>query len=128
MTDLTAFYRRYNAACNEHRFDDFAEFVSPGVTINDDGRGLEDYTSGLRAVVEGFPDYRWELQHLLVDEPWIGAHLTDTGTHRGAYLGVEATGRSVRTEELAFYRIDGGRIAEVWGTPFHAHLVEQITR
>jgi predicted ester cyclase len=126
--DLAAFYRRYNAACNEHRFDDFAEFVSPDVTINDDGHGLEDYTSGLRAVVAGFPDFRWELRHLLVNEPWVGAHLRDTGTHRGAYLGVEASGRSITSDELAFYRIEAGRIAEVWGTPFHAHLVEQITR
>jgi predicted ester cyclase len=128
MTALTAFYRRYNAACNEHRFDDFAEFVAPEVTINDDGRGLEDYTAGLRAVVAGFPDFRWELRHLLVNPPWVGAHLHDTGTHRGAYLGVEATGRSVTSEEFAFYRVEAGRIAEVWGTPFHAHLVEQITR
>ena len=32
------------------------------------------------------------------------------------------------TEEFAFYRVEAGRIAEVWGTPFHAHLLEQISR
>jgi hypothetical protein len=33
------------------------------------------------------------------------------------------------TDDLtAFYRVEAGRIAEVWGTPFHAHLVKQITR
>ena len=124
--DLAEFYRRYNAYCNEHRFDEFAEFVAPDVTINDTGRGLEDYTAGLRAVVRGFPDYRWQLRRLMVAEPWIAAHLTDTGTHRAAYFGIEATGRAVSTEEFAFYRVDSGRIAEVWGTPFHAHLLEQI--
>jgi predicted ester cyclase len=124
--DLAEFYRRYNAYCNEHRFDEFDAFVAPEVTINDTGRGLEDYTAGLRAVVRGFPDYRWQLRRLMVAEPWIAAHLTDTGTHRGAYFGVEATGRAVSTEEFAFYRVDSGRIAEVWGTPFHAHLLEQI--
>jgi hypothetical protein len=25
--DLAGFYRRYNACCNEHRFDDFHEFA-----------------------------------------------------------------------------------------------------
>jgi predicted ester cyclase len=124
--DLAEFYRRYNAACNEHRFDEFEAFVAPDVTINDTGRGLEDYTAGLRAVVRGFPDYRWQLRRLMVAEPWIAAHLTDTGTHRAPYFGVEATGRSVSTEEFAFYRVESGRIAEVWGTPFHAHLLEQI--
>jgi predicted ester cyclase len=80
----------------------------------------------LRAVVRGFPDYRWELRHLVIDAPWIAAHLSDTGTHDGAFLGVKATGRSVSTEEFAFYRIDAGRIAEVWGTAFHVHLLEQL--
>src|SRR3954447_8406667 len=45
---LAAFYRRYNACCNEHRFEDLAE---------------------LRAVVHAFPDDRWELRRLVVDAP-----------------------------------------------------------
>jgi predicted ester cyclase len=66
------------------------------------------------------------LRHLMVDAPWIAAHLTDTGTHRGAFLSVQATGRSVSTQEFAFYRVEAGRIAEVWGTAFDVHLLEQL--
>jgi predicted ester cyclase len=123
---LATFYRRYNACCNEHRFDDLREFVAPDVVINGVDRGLDAYADGLRAVVRAFPDYRWELRHLVVDAPWIAAHFTDTGTHRGVFLGVRATGRSVGTQEFAFYRVDDGQIAEVWGTAFHVHLLEQI--
>jgi predicted ester cyclase len=124
--ELAAFYRRYNACCNEHRFEDFGEFVAPDVVINGSDRGLDTYSDNLRGVVRGFPDYRWELRHLMVDPPWIAVHLTDTGTHRESFLGVEPTGRCVSTEEFAFYRVDAGRIAEVWGTAFHAHLLEQL--
>jgi predicted ester cyclase len=124
--EFSSFYARYNAACNEHRFDDFADFVASDVVINDTGRGLDAYTEGLWAVVRGFPDYRWELRRLLVDPPWIAAHLTDTGTHDGAFLGVPATGRPVKTEEFAHYRLEGGRIAEVWGTGFSEQLLRQI--
>lgn len=70
--------------------------------------------------------YRWELRHLVVDAPWVAAHLTDTGTHRETFLGVQATGRCVHVQELAIYRIDTGRIAEVWGTAFHADLLRQL--
>jgi predicted ester cyclase len=66
------------------------------------------------------------LRHLVVDAPWIAAHLWDTGTHRGPFVGVESTGRSVRTAEFAFYRIDDGKIAEVWGMAFHVLLLEQL--
>ena len=97
MTDeeLEAFYRRYNAYCNEHRFDEFGAFVAGDVVINHAERGLDAYTGGLRAVVAGFPDFRWELRHLVIDAPWIAAHLTDTGTHRGTFQGVAPTGRPV---------------------------------
>ena len=50
----------------------------------------------------------------------------DTGTHHGAFHGVRATGRSVSTQEFAFYRVDADRIAEVWGMAFHVHLLEQL--
>jgi predicted ester cyclase len=39
---------------------------------------------------------------------------------------VEATGRSVSTPEFAVYRIDAGRIAEVWGMAFDVPLLEQL--
>jgi predicted ester cyclase len=124
--ELGAFYRRYNACCNEHRFDDLREFVAPDVVINASDHGLDAYAEGLRGIVAGFPDYLWTLRHLVIDAPWIAAHLTDTGTHGEAFLGVEATGRRVSIEEFAFYRVHAGQIAEVWGMAFHVQLLEQL--
>jgi aspartyl-tRNA synthetase len=124
--ELAAFYRRYNACCNEHAYDDLRAFVARNVAINGVQRGLDAYVEGQRSVVRAFPDYRWELRHLIVDAPWIAAHLTDTGTHLADFFGVQATGRSVAIQEFAFYRIDAGQIAEVWGMNFHENLLEQI--
>lgn len=123
---LAAFYRRYNDCCNEHRFDDLAEFVARDVVINGTEHGIEAYGEGLRTVVRAFPDYRWEVRHLVVDAPWIAAHVADTGTHRDTFHGVPATGRSVTAREFAFYRVDAGKIAEVWGTAFGEDLERQI--
>ena len=125
-SELAAFYRHYNACCNEHRFEDLGEFVARDVAIDGTDCGLDAYAEELRTVVQAFPDYRWELRRLVVDAPWIAAHFTDTGTHRGAFLGIPATGRSVAAPEFAFYRVDAGQIAEVWGSGFHAHILEQL--
>ncbi len=124
--ELAAFYRRYNACCNEHRIAQIREYVADDVAINGAERGLDAYADELRTIVRAFPDYRWELRRLMADPPWVAAHLADTGTHRGPFHDVEATGRSVSTQEFAFYRVETGRIAEVWGTHFHLHLLEQI--
>jgi predicted ester cyclase len=123
--ELAAFYRRYNAFCNAHTYDDLREFVSDDVVINGTERGLDAYGEALRSVVRGFPDYHWELRRAVVDAPWIAAHLTDTGTHGGTFYGVEPTGRRVSIQEFAFYRVDG-RIVEVWGMSFHLQLLDQL--
>jgi predicted ester cyclase len=125
MHELANWYRRYNECCNAHLFDDLAEFVDRDVVVNGTERGLDAYIAGLRAVVTAFPDYRWELRHLIVDEPWIAAHFADTGTHRGTFLDVSATGRAVHTQEFAFYRVDR-RIVEVWVTADNLRLLEQL--
>jgi predicted ester cyclase len=38
----------------------------------------------------------------------------DTATHRGAYKGIPPTNREIHFETMAIYRIEDGKIAEVW--------------
>jgi predicted ester cyclase len=121
-------YGEYNACCNAHRFDALDAFVAPDVRVNDEAQGLDAYVAGLEAVVRAFPDYRWTLRRLLIDAPWISAQFRDTGTHRGPFLGVPATGRAVDTVELALYRIEADRIAEVWVAADNLRVLEQLGR
>ena len=111
--ELRAFYVRYFGRCNEHRFDELGEFVADDV--NGPTEGLARYIAGLRAVVEAFPDYQWELKRLLVDDQWLAARLYGTGTHTGPFRGIAATGRGIRTQELVIYRAVDGKIVECCG-------------
>lgn len=124
--DLEAFYRRYNACCNAHEFDRLGEFVASEVQVNGEAQGLQNYVRGLEAVVQAFPDYRWDLRHLLVEGEWLAAHFIDTGTHAGTFLELAATGRQVSTQEFALYRVARGRIVEVWVTADNLGLVHQL--
>jgi predicted ester cyclase len=124
--DLTAIYRRYHACCNAHEFDRLDEFVADDVEVNGEPQGLTGYVAGLRAVVRAFPDYAWQLHRFLVDAPWVSAHFFDSGTHRGTWHGVPATGRRVHTQEFALYRWAEGRIVEVWVTADDRHALEQL--
>jgi predicted ester cyclase len=54
---------------------------------------------------------------VLVDGPWLSAHLVDTGTTRA--------GTSVSTHEFAFYRLASDRIVEVWGDLDHRRLLKE---
>ena len=115
-------YLRYNAVCNRHAFDELAPFLRDVVLVNGATRTAQGYIDDLFEVHRAFPDYRWEIQRVLVDEPWLAVHLADRGTHRGPWHGAEPTGRTVTTDEFAMYRLEEGRIAEVWVTADNARL------
>ncbi|WP_228003154.1 ester cyclase [Nocardia australiensis] len=40
-----------------------------------------------------FPDWHWEMRNFLADGDYLAVHFTVTGTHRGDFRGIEATGR-----------------------------------
>jgi predicted ester cyclase len=124
--ELEVFYRRYNRCCNEHAFERLAEFVANDVEVNGNRQGLQGYVDGLEEAVRAFPDFHWDLRHLLIDGSWIAAHLIDHGTHTGTFRGLSGTGRVVTTQEFAFYRIAAGKIAEVWGDLRTAELVARL--
>ena len=85
-------------------------------------RTAQGYIDGLFEVHRAFPDYRWEIQRVLVDEPWLAVHLADRGTHLGPWHGAAPTRGTVTTDEFAMYRLEGSRIAEVWVTADNARL------
>jgi predicted ester cyclase len=119
---VVTWYRRYNAVCNRHAFDELAPFLRDVVLVNGAERTARGYIDDLFEVHRAFPDYRWHIQRVLVDEPWVAVHLADRGTHLGAWRGAAPTGRTVTTDEFAMYRLEQGRIAEVWVTADNARL------
>lgn len=63
------------------------QLVAGSLQVNGTEQSLNQYIAGLRDVIRAFPDYRWDLRHLLIDGCWISAHFHDTGTHRGTFPG-----------------------------------------
>ena len=69
----------------------------------------EDVLRGMR---EAFPDMRWVLQEQVAEGDKVVTRFEWTGTHRGPFLGVAATGRSVRVWGIVIDRLDGGKLKE----------------
>src|SRR3954454_22868929 len=113
--DVAALYERYLTRCNEHRFDQLGEFVSEQVRGSGAVDGLAGYIDRLKAVCTAFPDYRWELQEVVVEEDAIAARLIGQGTHTGPFGGIAPTGRRISTQGLGIYLCAVGRFGECWG-------------
>ncbi len=83
---------------------------SLGVTSDDVG-GFLAYVRSVRAALA---DYRCIIDDLIEGDNRAAARMTFTGLHRGALLGVAATGRMVAWSGAAFFTIVDDRIAELW--------------
>ncbi|MGW6278394.1 ester cyclase [Kribbella sp. NPDC055071] len=114
--ELDRFYRSYLERCNEHRFDELSEFVDGEVEVNGESHDLERYGGGLRSVVQEYPDFHWDLQHLLIDGGWLSAHLIDTYT--------APDGQAASLQEFAMYHVADGKIIQVWGDLEHSRLAK----
>jgi predicted ester cyclase len=64
---------------------------------------------------DAFPDWHQELIELLAEDATVVARFRCTGTHRGAWQGLEPTGRTMRIDEVYFFRFVDNRIAGMWG-------------
>jgi predicted ester cyclase len=62
-----------------------------------------------------FPDWHQELIELVAEDATVVARFRCTGTHRGVWQGLEPTGRTMRIDEVYFFRFVDDRIAGMWG-------------
>jgi len=73
-----------------------------------------------------FPDIQWTLEEMVVEDDKVAARFTMRGTHKGAFLGVAPTEKSIKVQSMAFYRLAGGQFIEEHGQPDMLGLLQQI--
>lgn len=124
--DYVSLYSSYLELCNAHDFAGMTSFYAPIIQINGVPTEAGAVTAQFLPLVTAFPDWQWEVRHLLVDGDDIVVHFTVTGTHRGTFRGQQATGRQVSVSEFTLYRITDGKFAEVWDLLDVDAIVQQI--
>jgi len=73
-----------------------------------------------------FPDLRLEVVDMVAEGDRVVTRLVGHGTHRGSFLGVSATGRTIELTGMVEQRMDHGQVAESWTNLDTMHLLEQI--
>ena len=95
-------------SAGDYFWDDMVEQVPfPG-----QGPGLQGLKDVLRGLLAAFPDMRWSVEEQLTEGERVLTRFEWTGTHRGAFLGVPATGRTVKIWGMVVDRIHEGRIKD----------------
>jgi predicted ester cyclase len=73
-----------------------------------------------------FPDLRVQIEDLVAEDDRVVARLTFEGTHRGAFRGIEPTGRTVRFGAIRIYRLTDGKVVETWAQQDALGLIQQL--
>jgi steroid delta-isomerase-like uncharacterized protein len=130
-TMRTVIRRYFEEVWNAGELDVLDALIAPDYVNH--SPGLPDMPSGpaglkpiARAMREAFPDLHYEIEDIIVDGDRVCVRTTLTGTHRGDFFGIPASGRSVRVSQIQIERIVDGRIVEHWRTTEDARLLRQI--
>lgn len=101
-----------NEATRERYFDlydenvvtyGFAPGLPPGVV------GLKQFYAALWAA---FPDAKVTIEEMVAEGEKVAARYTFTGTHRGEFLGIPATGNQVTATGMTILNMPGGKCVE----------------
>lgn len=88
--------------------------------------GHADFAGRLVLFLEAFPDFAIRVNEAIADGDLVVTRYTATGTHEGAWLGIEPTNTVVEYTGMQIFRIECGKIAESWGEANHLNLLRQL--
>jgi predicted ester cyclase len=76
---------------------------------------------------DAFPDFRMEIVELVAEGDKVAAHFRCSGTHRGAWRGVEPTGRRFENvDEIYIFKVRDGRLTSALGLEDNLKRTRQL--
>ena len=104
--------------------DDFVEHAEPLPGMEPTKDGVKQLFGVLRVA---FPDLRMEPHDVLVSGDKAVARVSAVGTHRGEFMGMPASGRSVNVQLIDIIRFgDDGLAREHWGIFDQMAMMQQL--
>jgi steroid delta-isomerase-like uncharacterized protein len=118
-----ATFQRFHEAANtgdvEHLAKTIDEIVAPDAVIRTplpiDATGAELLKQVWAMLFRVYPDIHLTVEDVIAEGDKVVARNTVTGTHRGEFMGVGPTGKSVTYSEIFIFRFADGRVVETWG-------------
>ncbi|WP_440763948.1 ester cyclase [Natronorubrum sp. DTA7] len=102
------------------------DFVLHDPATDGEPRGRDDYREYVETYRAAFPDVEYEVESIVAETDVAALRYTARGTHEGEFAGVEPTGERVTVSGMEQYRIEDGRIVEMWTSYDALGLFQQL--
>ena len=114
VRDIEGYLALYSDSVIHHGY---SSRIRPGVL------GLREHYT---ALLKGFPDLRIEIEDIIAEGEKVAHRFTFYGTHRGEFLGIAATGKSVSASGMQINLFSDGKCIEVWSVHDSYRFLTQI--
>jgi steroid delta-isomerase-like uncharacterized protein len=113
--------RLYEEVWNKRKLELINELISPSHALqapNVAGSvvavGPEAYKRQLMLFLAGYSDLYWTIEDLIAEDDKVVACWTVSGTHRGEFMGVQATNKKVSVDGITIHHIANGKIMDTY--------------
>ena len=79
-----------------------------------------------KSIVAAFPDVHAVVESVVAEGDLVVTRVSVTGTHRGAFNGIPATGKKIQFTEMHMYQVKGGKIVATWSNVDLLAILTQI--
>jgi predicted ester cyclase len=125
-----AIITRYVYEVNMQNYDAFDEFVDPAFVDHDPIPGQQPGIPGLkdayRMFSAAFPDVWFTFEDLIAEGDLVVGRGVISGTHKGDFLGMPPTGKTVNWTGTRLFRVKNGKVTEGWINIDMLGLIGQI--
>ena len=119
---LEEVYNKNNpAVLDELCAPNYARYLASGAPLKRDQQ--RQRLAGMRAA---FPDIHLDIVRLLGEGDFVTLQVVVRGTHRGAFMGIEGTGREIAVPAIDIVRVENDKMVEHWGGMDSAVLMQQL--
>lgn len=111
--------RRYvEVVWNEGHIEDMDEILTDHQVYHDPTGDGEEPLSEFKEFIQGyhqaFPDLQLDVDRYIAEDDYVAFWGRATGTHEGAFMGLEPTGNQIDIMGINIIRVENGKIAERW--------------
>ena len=104
------------------------EFVWHGAfSPGEDQRGPQPIKQVASAFISAFPDRRITHEDVVAAGDKVLIRWTMNGTQEGEFAGIPPTGKQVTLTGFDLFRIEGGKIAEMWQEADQLGMMQQLS-
>ena len=123
--------RRFFEALNRQDTEKMDQLVSSnGYSLHFSGMPPMDWNGNkkefLAPFAKAFPDLHYNIVDMVAEGDKVAVSVNVTGTYKGEFQGIPATGKQVSFTAMDMLTISDGKITEEWATADMMGLMQQI--